>query len=198
VTRTLLIMVKAPVAGQVKTRLADGIGVAAATGFYRTILSRTVRRLGGDPRWRTLLGVTPDRAVWSPVWPPCDGLVAQGPGDLGARMGRLFDRLQPGPVVIIGSDIPDIEAGDIAQAFRALGGHDAVLGPAPDGGYWLIGLKRAPRIPKPFSAVRWSSEHTLADTLANLRDCRVAQLRQLSDVDNSDDHLQWRRRAHAR
>ena len=111
-------MVKAPVAGQVKTRLARGIGVGAATGFYRTMLGRSVRRLGRDPRWRTLLGVTPDTSVWSPVWPSCDGLVPQGRGDLGDRMGSLFDRLPPGPVVIIGSDIPGIAPSDIAAAFK--------------------------------------------------------------------------------
>ncbi len=186
-------MVKAPVAGQVKTRLASTIGVGAATGFYRSMLARTVRRLDGDSRWRTLLGVTPDRSVWSPVWPTCDGLVPQGPGDLGARMGRLFERLPPGPVVIIGSDIPGIEPSDIAVAFTALGSHDAVLGPAPDGGYWLIGLKRSPRVPRPFAGVRWSSEHTLRDTLANLNDCRVALLRELADVDTADDYREWRR-----
>lgn len=188
-------MVKAPVAGQVKTRLARSIGVGAATGFYRTMLARTVRRLGGDPRWRTLLGVAPDNAVWSSLWPPCDGRVPQGTGDLGHRMGRLFNRLQRGPVVIIGSDIPGIDPSDIASAFKALGGHDAVLGPAPDGGYWLIGLKRSPRVPQPFAGVRWSSEHTMADTLANLKDCRVALLRELADVDTADDYRDWRRSA---
>ena len=193
VTPTLVIMVKAPVAGQVKTRLARGIGVGAATGFYRTMLGRSVRRLGRDPRWRTLLGVTPDTSVRSPVWPKCDGLVPQGRGDLGDRMGGLFDGLPPGPIVIIGSDIPGIEPSDIAEAFKALGGHDAVLGPAPDGGYWLIGLKRHPRVPRPFSGVRWSSEHTLKDTLANLQDCRVALLRELADVDTVADYLGWRR-----
>ena len=187
-------MVKAPVAGEVKTRLARSIGVGAATGFYRAMLARMARRLGRDARWRTLLAVTPDIAVRSRAWPPCSGLVAQGTGDLGTRMGRLFDRLPPGPVVIIGSDIPGIEPQDVANAFRALGRNDAVLGPAPDGGYWLIGLRRTPRIAKPFAGVRWSSEHTLGDTLANLADQRVALLRELSDIDTADDYANWRER----
>ena len=195
-TPTLVIMVKAPVAGRVKTRLARSIGVGAATGFYRTMLSHTVRRLGRDPRWRTLLGVAPDNAVWSSLWPPCDGLVPQGTGDLGRRMGRLFNHLPRGPVVIIGSDIPGIEPSDIASAFKALGGHDAVLGPAPDGGYWLIGLKRSPHVPQPFAGVRWSSEHTMADTLGNLKDRRVALLRELADIDTAEDYRDWRGRAH--
>lgn len=192
-TPTLVIMLKAPVAGAVKTRLARGIGVGAATSFYRTMLAETVRRLGHDPRWRTLLAVAPDRAVWLPVWPPGIDLIGQGQGDLGARMGAILERLPPGPVVIIGSDIPDIEAADIADAFRVLGGHDAVLGPSPDGGYWLIGLKRIPRVPDPFSNVRWSSEHTLADTLGNLTGLRVGLLRELDDIDTADDYAAWRK-----
>lgn len=190
--RTLIIMVKAPRAGLVKTRLAAGIGVAAATGFYRAQLARTLRRTGRDARWRTLLAVTPDTAVWSPAWPRCDGLVAQGPGDLGARMGRLFERLPAGPVVIIGSDVPDIGVSDIADAFKALGGHDAVLGPSPDGGYWLVGLRRVPKVLRPFAGVRWSSPHALADTLANLSGARVALLRELADIDTAEDYLAWK------
>lgn len=192
-TPTLVVMVKAPVAGAVKTRLARGIGVAAATGFYRSMMAETVRRLGHDPRWRTLLAVAPDPAVWLPVWPEGVGLIGQGRGDLGARMGAIFNRLPPGPVVIIGSDIPGIEAADIARAFRVLGGHDAVLGPSPDGGYWLIGLKRVPRVPDPFADVRWSSEHTLADTLGNLAAVRVGLLRELDDIDTADDYAVWRK-----
>ena len=110
----------------------------------------------------------------------------------GDRMGRLFDVLPPGPVVIIGSDIPDIEPADIADAFKALGGNDAVLGPAPDGGYWLIGRKRTPRIPKPFAKVRWSSCHALQDTLANLQGLRVALLRELNDIDTAQEYGAWR------
>lgn len=186
-------MVKAPVAGAVKTRLARAIGTSVATGFYRTMLARTVRRLGHDARWRTVLAVTPDVSLWSTIWPRGVGLVAQGPGDLGQRMGALFDRLPRGPVVIIGSDIPDIAPSDIRSAFHALGSHDAVLGPAPDGGYWLIGLKRTPRIPQPFTDVRWSSAHTLEDTLTNLADCKVALLRVLDDIDTGEDYKAWRR-----
>ena len=78
------------------------------------------------------------------------------------------------PSIIVGSDIPAIEAEHIAQAFRLLGRNDAVFGPAADGGYWLIGLKRMPKALAPFAGVRWSSPHALADTLANLKGKRVA------------------------
>jgi glycosyltransferase A (GT-A) superfamily protein (DUF2064 family) len=88
-------------------------------------------------------------------------------------------------MVIIGTDIPGITPAHIAQAFRLLGRHDAVFGPADDGGYWLVGLKRRPRLPHPFTSVRWSSPHALADTLANLEGTTVAFVATLSDVDDA-------------
>ena len=190
----LVIMAKAPVAGTVKTRLAKTIGTGEATSFYRAMTASAVRRLTRTRRWKSCLAATPDRCATEPFWPEGIDIVAQGSGDLGDRMGRLFEGLPPGPVVIIGTDIPDIRPADIADAFRALGSNDAVLGPAPDGGYWLIGLKRTPRVLKPFADVRWSSSHTLADTLANLEGSRVALLRELDDIDTAEDYRTWRAR----
>lgn len=195
--KRLVMMVRKPAAGRVKTRLARGIGVVAATAFYRTASAGLIARLSGDPRWRMLLAVTPDAAVGDRAWPTQVERVAQGGGDLGARLQRLFDRLPPGPVVIIGSDSPDIRPAHIAAAFAGLGRADAVLGPAPDGGYWLIGLKRSPRVLKPLARVRWSSEHTLTDTLANLTGKRVELLAPLDDIDEAADLARSRGR-HAR
>ena len=101
-------------------------------------------------------------------------------------MHRACARFPRHRVTIIGSDIPDATANDVANAFRALGRADAVFGPAADGGYWLVGL--SPRRPaRPFAAVRWSSEHALADTVANFAGRRVAMLRTLHDVDTAAD-----------
>jgi uncharacterized protein len=108
-------------------------------------------------------------------------------------MQRVMDDLPPGPVVIVGSDIPGIGRGDVAAAFRALGGHDAVLGPADDGGYWLVGQRRVPRVLRLFENVRWSSAETLGDTLANLEGRKVSLLRTLGDLDGEADYLRWRR-----
>jgi glycosyltransferase A (GT-A) superfamily protein (DUF2064 family) len=88
--------------------------------------------------------------------------------------------------VLVGSDIPGLARADIAAAFRALGRAQAVFGPSEDGGYWLVGL--GPRRPsRPFARVRWSTEHALADTLANFHGRRVALLRRLRDVDTVED-----------
>ena len=95
--------------------------------------------------------------------------------------------LPPGPVVIVGADIPDLTAAHVAAAFRRLGDHDWVIGPAEDGGYWLIGARRRPHLRLPFEGVRWGGAHALADTLAGLGQARVAELEVLRDVDRGAD-----------
>ena len=185
----LIIMAKSPVLGLAKRRLAREIGGTRAIRFYRVCLSHTLLRLASDRRWQTTLGVTPGKGAAQSLWPSRRApRLRQGNGDLGARMQRLFNRLPPGPAIIVGSDIPAISPLHIAQAFRLLGRADAVLGPAPDGGYWLIGLKRTPKILSPFAGVRWSGEHVLADTIANLKDGRVVYAAKLSDVDDGESY----------
>ena len=183
----LIVMAKAPVAGRVKTRIAAELGVATAVRFARHSLASLLRRVGADGRWSTTLAVTPDIAAASRLWPRTVPRVSQGGGDLGARMQWLFDRAPPGPLVLIGTDIPGITPAHIAAAFRLLGRHDAVFGPAADGGYWLVGLRRRPCVLRPFRGVRWSTQHALADTLANLRSRSVAHLPTLADVDTPAD-----------
>lgn len=186
-------MVKEPRPGQVKTRLGREIGMTAAAWWIRHRV-RTLARSLADPRWDLVLAVAPDRAVDSRLWPA--GIVRwpQGPGDLGDRMGHAFRRMPPGPVVIVGADIPALAPRHIAAGFAALGRCDAVIGPAADGGYWLIGLKRvAPPPPGLFRGVRWSGPHAMADTLATLGDLSVSTLETLSDVDTAADLAALRR-----
>ena len=180
-------MAKQPVMGAVKTRLAAQVGVAEAIRFYRNAVRTVIQRLGADPRWRTILAITPDVACAPRFWPRGAGLMPQGRGDLGQRMQRLLDAPPLGPVILVGTDIPSIRAHHIAHAFKLLDNHDAVFGPAEDGGFWLVGLKRCPRIPRPFSGVRWSGPETLADTIANLAGARVVLAATLGDVDTADD-----------
>lgn len=191
--RFLVVMTKEPVAGRVKTRLAHDIGCVAATRFARVNTERLLRRLGRDPRWRTVLSVTPDIAVDSRFWPADIPRMAQGTGDLGERMQRIFDKLPPGPAVIVGTDIPNIRRRHVARAFERLGSKDAVFGPAADGGYWLVGLRRVPRVLWPFDGVRWSGPETLSDTLGNLAGRDVGYVETLDDVDETDAYRAWRR-----
>ncbi|VAW09999.1 FIG01023433: hypothetical protein [hydrothermal vent metagenome] len=180
-------MAKMPVMGRVKTRLAADIGAVAATGFYRRELSAVLRRLARDRRWRTWVAVAPDTAVGQPFWPRDVEQFAQGPGDLGQRMGRVLRALPPGPAIVVGSDIPALSASHVAEGFALLGSHDAVFGPATDGGYYLVGLKRLPKPLDPFADIRWSGPHALADTLANLAGRRVAFVATLADIDTGED-----------
>ncbi|MCH2093935.1 MAG: TIGR04282 family arsenosugar biosynthesis glycosyltransferase [Rhodobacteraceae bacterium] len=181
-------MVKEPQPGRVKTRLGRDIGMVAAAWWFRHQCTRLMRRLQ-DPRWELILAVSPDRAgLQSRVWPGHLPRIAQGNGDLGDRMGRLLNGLPPGPVCIIGADVPGIDRLHIARAFAALGSHDAVFGPAHDGGYWLIGMKRTARPPVTlFNDVRWSTQHALADTLRSVPGLRIAKIDPLGDVDTAAD-----------
>ncbi|MRU16038.1 glycosyltransferase [Roseovarius sp. A21] len=181
-------MVKEPRPGRVKTRLGREIGMVPAAWWFRHQTKRLLWRLD-DPRWDLTLAVSPDNeGLQSRIWPVHLPRVAQGRGDLGDRMGRLLRGLPRGPVCIVGGDIPGITPTHIVRAFAALGNHDAVFGPAPDGGYWLMGMKRvAPPPAKLFKGVRWSSEHALSDTMASLPGLRIALVDTLNDVDEAAD-----------
>ena len=180
-------MVKEPRPGRVKTRLARDIGAVPAAWWYRHQVRALLRRLE-DPRWRLVLAVAPDGARRSTVWPAALPRWPQGGGDLGARMARMLRRAAPGPACLIGSDIPGVRRTHVAQAFAALGRTDAVFGPAPDGGYWLIGLKAPHRPPPGFlRGVRWSSAEALGDSRATLGRARIVEVETLADVDTAAD-----------
>ncbi len=188
--RSLVIFLKEPRPGRVKTRLARHLGTVGAAWWFRHQSARLIRRLARDRRWRTVLAVTPDReGAASRVWPRGLPRLPQGPGDLGARMARAVAAMPPGPVVVVGADIPDLTAAHVAEGFRLLGRHEAVLGPAADGGYWMIGLRRGARaVPAGFlRGVRWSSEHALEDTARSLAPLDVGLAATLRDVDEAAD-----------
>ncbi len=190
IRRKLFIMLKEPGAGRVKTRLGADIGMTSAAWWFRHQSRDLIRRLGRDPRWQTVLAVSPDQeGLQSRIWPADLPRWPQGRGNLGDRMGTILRTASKGPVVIIGADIPGITPTLIEKAFRALGDHDVVFGPAIDGGYWLVGMKRGGRsVPVGlFNGVRWSTEHALADTVASLRDRQIKMIDMLKDVDVATD-----------
>lgn len=184
-----VVFARVPRLGTVKRRLAKEIGNRAALRFHTQTLMRLLRSLAADRRFRTIIAATPDRGKLR--LPPRIHRISQGTGDLGQRMARIFQRFPHSRVAIIGCDIPEASANDLAAAFRALGRADAGFGPAADGGYWLVAL--SPRRPaRPFGGVRWSTSHALSDTLANFTRHRVALLRTLHDVDTAADWLRLR------
>jgi uncharacterized protein len=192
--RHLVLFVRAPVLGHGKRRLANEIGDLAAVRFERLMIARLLRRLIDDRRWDLRIAVTPDRArLHTRHWRRGIEVFGQGGGDLGRRMRHAIASAPRGPVVLVGSDIPAVGRHHIAAAFRLLGAHDLVFGPAADGGFWLVGARRRPHLPFLFERVRWSSPHALADTLAGLpRRTAVGFVDTLEDVDDGDAHRRLR------
>jgi rSAM/selenodomain-associated transferase 1 len=186
----LIVFVKAPRPGAVKTRIAQTAGAGQACNIYREMVATVLQRVASIRG--TQLRFSPDNAADEiKSWLRSDWIVTpQGAGDLGERLQRTFaDSFAGGAerVVIIGSDCPEVKSGDIRAAWKELKSHDVVIGPAIDGGYWLIGL-RTPQ-PELFRAIAWSSDRVLAQTLTQAKalGLRVQLLRILSDIDTEED-----------
>lgn len=189
----VVVFARAPRLGAVKRRLAADVGVVEARRAYVEISSAALWRLRAEPRWRLWLAATPDRfARRGRFWPKGIRRLAQGRGDLGERMQRALAAFRAGPAIVVGSDVPALDACHVRRALAALGRHDVVFGPAGDGGYWLVGVKEPQTARGLFRAVRWSSPHALADTCANVpRHRRVALVDVLDDVDDAESWTRW-------
>lgn len=174
--------------GHGKTRLAKGIGRVEAWRANRAMQARAFR-LSQDARWRTLLAIAPDR---SGPWPRQLRTMPQGKGDLGVRLVRALAPIHA-PVAVIGVDCPEAEQRDIAQAFVSLRRARAAIGRTPDGGFWILALRRGGDAKQALLNVRWSSFETANDVVANLRG-RLLTLPTRSDVDEAEDYWAWRRR----
>lgn len=192
----LVLFARAPQRGRGKRRLASEIGDLGAVRFERLMMARLLRRLSRDRRWQLRIAIAPDRACrHARHWRAGVDVFGQGAGDLGRRMRRALAACPPGPVVLVGSDIPELAGRHVAAAFRLLGGHDMVFGPATDGGFWLVGLRRRRQPRGLFEGVRWSGPHALADTLGGLpRRTRVGFVDTLEDVDDADAYNRLRPR----
>ena len=190
---TVLVFARQPVLGTVKTRLAADIGRVEARRFYRATLTRLLRRLVPHRSWRTVLAVTPDHACGVMARTFNVPAIPQGSGDLGARMRRTAD-CQPGPVLIVGTDIPDLEPRHLRTAAAALRRHDFVFGPAADGGYWLAGFANRRPAGTVMLNVRWSSPAALADTVRSAGPhARVLILPDiLADIDDGSGYARYR------
>jgi len=194
-------MLKYPRPGAVKTRLIPALGAARACELYRALVRHTLATVDEFAREsetgiavEVRLAGAPDAAA-ARAWLG-DGVTIreQGEGDLGARMERAVGEAvaEGAPsVVVIGADCPKLTAQILGAAFTALREKEIVLGPAADGGYYLIGLRRAR--PELFHGIAWSTDAVLAQTLAITRDLAVEchLLDRLRDVDEPDDLAAW-------
>lgn len=184
----LYVVAKAPIMGRAKTRLAADIGPVHAKRIYRALMAQVLRQVR-DPRWNTVLAVTPPHLLGHvPDWDGFDQ-ITQVAGSLTPKLAALFSR--KGPTLTIGTDCPQVDTTDIAAAFRALQSHQHVFGPADDGGFWLMGTNGP--LPRGFfEGVRWSHAETLADVKARTSG-DYAELRKLTDVDDLKALRQLRR-----
>jgi rSAM/selenodomain-associated transferase 1 len=190
----LAIFVKEPRPGLVKSRLAAAVGPEAAASVYRVLAEEVVRRTA--PRRgefdRVLVFDPPSAGASVGDWLGVEAslLLPQSSGDIGMRMERAFaELLARGArrVALVGTDVPALGREDVRDALDSLDGHDMAIGPATDGGYYLIALK-GPH-PELFEGIGWSGPDVLADTLdrASRRDLSVRVLRTIGDVDTVED-----------
>jgi uncharacterized protein len=199
----LLIFTKAPIAGQVKTRLIPALNAEAAATLHVNLLNHTLQRVH-NIGWPIQLWCAPDthHPLFSAYQQQYSLTLQQQVGkDLGARMQYAFSAAfkHAAKVIIIGSDCPEIDQDYLYQAHQTLSTNaPIVLGPAIDGGYVLIGLYRMPpmQLQKTFSALfdnmPWSQTHLLTVTLQQLQAIHTQHLclNMLRDIDNAAD-LSW-------
>lgn len=185
----VIVFGRVPLAGHVKTRLAGAVGTEAAAQIYRALLDHALAaaRATGFPVTLALAEPQPT-GTWRV--PAGVRVQFQGTGDLGERMHRAFARCFAAgtrAAVLIGSDLPEVSAALVRQAAAALRRVPVVLGPATDGGYWLIG-QRAPGVDL-FSGIAWSTPQTLPATRARLARLAIPyeEVPTLSDVDTYRD-----------
>ena len=183
----LLIFTKNPELGKYKTRLAKSIGDEAALSIYKHLLQHTAsvsHQVNSDKQVFYSKEIIQEDDFDSNLF---QKKLQQGK-DLGIRMSNAFaEAFQEGyqKVIIIGSDLYDLHSETIEEAFQNLDTHEVVIGPAKDGGYYLLGMKSF--IPEIFQQKKWSTATVLQDTLADLKSKKVTLLATKNDIDTFED-----------
>ncbi len=195
----VLVMAKAPLPGLAKTRLIPALGAAGAAALAARMLRHTLDEALAAGLGPVTLCAAPQASHPAFAEVAREGRITmadQGDGDLGARMQRALERALTAHAgaLLIGTDAPALDAAVLRAAHAALTAHDAVLVPAHDGGYVLIGLRRVE--PRLFEGMPWSTPQVLALTRERLRESglRWAELPALHDIDEPADlaHLAGR------
>ena len=183
----VILFTRYPVPGQAKTRLIPALGAAGAAALHRTLTERTVtvvKESGLSLQIRSAGAAVEMFTEWLGV----ANVVDQGEGDLGIRLARAAP---PYPVIFIGADAPDLTPALLRNAADALRHAPAVIGPAEDGGYWLLGL--ASEVPGVFADIAWSTDAVFAQTVACLAAAGIdpVLLPELADCDRPSDLARW-------
>ena len=200
--KRLIVFTRYPEAGKAKTRLIPVLGAEGAADLHRQMTEYTISQVRQLQTERVVAievyftgsdtpdGTLRDRATFQ-NWLGSDLIYhPQGEGDLGSRMAQAFENAFSSGIdaaIIIGTDCPSLNAELIAEALQKLEQKDLVLGPATDGGYYLIGLRRL--IPELFVGINWGTSEVLQKTveIANNLKLAVAYLSRLSDIDRPED-----------
>ena len=199
--RALILFCRRPAAGKVKTRLAASIGGTLAARLYSCFLkdlSKAARKSGAE----VFLFHTPparDGGALKRLLKEDFRYLPQRGVDLGERMSNAFTHVFGAgfrKAVIIGSDTPDLRAADLREAFAALAEKPAVIGPARDGGYYLLGFERSNFLPEVFEGITWSGADVFSRTMQRLKKggCRPRRLKERRDIDTLEDLLSFYRR----
>ena len=175
-----------PVPGKAKTRLIPALGAAGAAALHRRLVERSIAtiRTSGLPFEIRTTGADADAfREWLGADVP---LVDQGDGDLGARLARV-----PAPGIVLGADIPGLTPDDLIAAADALGDAPVAIGPANDGGYYLLAFRD--RVPFLFEDMAWGVDTVAAETCQRLdaRGIAYRRLRPLDDLDRPEDLARW-------
>lgn len=184
----VIVFLREPMPGKVKTRLAASIGAEAAAAVYRRLIDITLDAVASArlPTYLFYDGPLPGLSDRVPGFT----YAPQSTGDLGARMLNALARVQAihGHTILIGSDCPEISAAVLHEAFGQLRTQDVVIGPAADGGYYLIGIAGPPD-PRLFNGIPWSTDRVFALTLDRCADAglKVSVMPMRADVDTLED-----------
>jgi len=196
--RQVILFGRYPVPGLTKTRLIPALGTLAAADLQRRLTEQAVAGLAGNCTAPLSFAFTGGTREQVRRWLGRFKIqaVAQPEGDLGRRMRRVLDQaLDKGArqAVLVGTDVPGLTAGHVRMAFEALAGHDLVLGPSADGGYWLVGCRRPLDL---FDGIAWGTPEVLARTLAaaQKQGLSTALLPELQDIDTEADLKRWQPR----
>jgi rSAM/selenodomain-associated transferase 1 len=188
----VLLFIKAPFKGRVKSRLAAAVGEEAALELYKNFILDIVDALSTSGYPFRICFYPPDAEEAITTWLVGHPAAPQDGNDLGERMELAFKKLfSEGftSAILIGSDIPDLTPAVFHEAFESLNENDAVIGPAADGGYYLIGFNQRSFLPRIFRGIPWSTETVFRETMGILKESslRVHLVPQWKDVDTLED-----------
>ena len=193
----VLIVAKAPVAGQVNTRLIPDIGVEAATALQAVLIQSRLKSLNEIKLCETQLWCAPD--VHHPFFKQCQSqykveLYKQSGDDLGVRMSSAIEQSLKKfkRVVLVGTDAPSLSGEHIETAIEQLENHDVVIGPAEDGGYVLIGMSQ--HSDAVFQIVEWGTDQVLDETRLKIKENKLScfELEPCWDIDRVEDYLRYK------